>query len=93
MSTKADKAWMAAVAGAGCIACRRLGLGETPAEIHHIRSNGWGRSSDRESIALCPFHHRGQEGIHHLGVKAWERQFWPQRELLEATRAEIGVKA
>ncbi len=93
MSTKAARAWMSAVASLGCIVCRRLGLGETPAEVHHVRSNGWGRAGDLESIGLCPFHHRGQDGIHHIGTKAWERKFWPQRELLEATRQEIGVKA
>lgn len=92
MSTKAEKAWMSAVADLGCIVCRRLGLGETPPEIHHLRSNGWGKARDMESIGLCPFHHRGKEGIHQLGTKAWEQKYWTQRELLAQTRDEIGVK-
>lgn len=51
--------------------CRRLGLGETPATIHHIRA-GQGmsqRASHFETVPLCREHHQGDEGVHGLGRK------------------------
>lgn len=83
------QAHMGRVASLGCIVCRRLRLGTTPAEVHHLRKDGWGRASDFETMPLCFTHHRGADGIHHLGVKRWERRFWDQRELLEQTLAEL----
>jgi len=82
---------MGRVADLGCVVCRRLGLGETPAEVHHVRSNGWGRSSDFHTIPLCYPHHRGADGIHQIGVKAWEKRFWPQRDLLAGVLVELGL--
>lgn len=86
---------MGRVAALGCIVCRRLGLGPTPAEVHHLRDSlvGRRRSSDYETMPLCTLHHRGADGIHHLGVKAWERRYWPQRELLVQTLKELGAEA
>lgn len=82
---------MGRVAQLGCVVCRRLGLGPTPAEVHHLRENGWGKPSDYHTMPLCTLHHRGQDGIHHLGVKAWQRRYWPQRELLAQTLNELDV--
>src|SRR5690606_40356952 len=63
-ATKAERSYMSAQADAGCILCRHLGLGATPAEIHHLRHGvGAGqRNSHRMSIPLCPEHHRGATG-------------------------------
>lgn len=83
------KAYMGRVADMGCIVCRRLGFGFSPAEVHHLRGNGWGRASDFDTIPLCYPHHRGADGIHHLGVRAWERRFWTQAELLAKVRDEL----
>jgi hypothetical protein len=60
------RAWKNAVAGLGCGLCRRLGYGETPAELHHPRE-GVGkaqRASDWLVIPLCADHHRGSKGWH-----------------------------
>lgn len=62
----ADKRYMDRVARLGCALCNKLGHGETPAEIHHLRE-GQGmaqRASNFLVIGLCPTHHRGSEGIH-----------------------------
>ena len=62
----AAKRHLTRVAALGCALCRRIGLGETPAEIHHLRE-GQGmaqRGSDWLSIPLCPDHHRGPRGVH-----------------------------
>jgi hypothetical protein len=83
---------MGRVAALGCIVCRRLRLGDSPAEVHHIREGqGRQRASDFHTIPLCYPHHRGQDGIHHLGTKAWHRRFWPERELLAEVLADLGV--
>ena len=76
-ATKAEKAYMSQQADAGCILCRHLGLGESPAEIHHLRSGmGAGqRNSNMTSIPLCPEHHRGNTGYHGLGRRAFEREY------------------
>lgn len=62
----ADKSHLSRVASLGCGLCRRIGYGETPAEIHHPRE-GQGmaqRASNWLAIGLCPEHHRGPHGIH-----------------------------
>lgn len=60
------KAYKNRVADLGCILCRVMGLGQTPAQLHHVRE-GQGmaqRASDWLVIPLCPDHHTGTRGIH-----------------------------
>lgn len=73
----ASKRHLTRVAGLGCILCRHLGHGETPAEIHHLRE-GQGaaqRGSDFTAVPLCPLHHRGPDGLHGLGVKGFYTRY------------------
>jgi len=68
---------MGRVAEVGCILCRHLGYGQSPAEVHHIRA-GQGaaqRADDMLTVPLCPEHHRGGSGLHGLGTKAFERTY------------------
>lgn len=65
------------VAGLGCILCRHLGNGYTPAEIHHLRE-GQGmsqRASDWIVAPLCPEHHRGRTGVHGLGTRGFAMRY------------------
>ena len=66
MTTKAEKRWMDRVAGLGCVVCRNLDYGETPAVIHHIREGQGGaqRASNFLVVPLCPEHHQGKDSIH-----------------------------
>lgn len=76
-ATKSERQHMSAQSEAGCILCRFLGYGNTPAEIHHIR-HGMGagqRNSHLMTIPLCPEHHRGATGFHGLGRRAFERMY------------------
>lgn len=60
------KAWKSKVAGLGCVLCRHLYFGDTPATLHHVRE-GQGmsqRASDWLVIPLCKEHHQGSTGIH-----------------------------
>lgn len=65
------------VAEQGCILCQKLGYGQTPAQIHHIRE-GQGmsqRASDYLVIPLCREHHQGDSGIHGLGTRGFEARY------------------
>lgn len=81
------------VARLGCLVCYlKHGASETPAEIHHRRTGtGAGRrASDADVIPLCPHHHRGAEGIHGMGRKAWERWLGKTEvEMVELTREMV----
>ena len=83
---KSDSDHLERVASIGCIACRKIGYEDTPAEIHHIRDGkGKGqRANHREAIPLCPHHHRngGFGEAFHGGKNTWQERFGTERELL-----------
>ena len=90
-TTKQERVHMSAQAESGCILCRYLGYGDTPAEIHHLR-HGMGagqRNSNLMTIPLCPEHHRGATGFHGLGRRAFEREYGvTELELLDMSKKQ-----
>lgn len=94
MATKAEREHMTKVGRLGCIVCRNLRLGPTPAELHHPRHGaGMGRkASHMDVIPICPKHHRtGGYGIaFHAGKQAWEAAFGTEADLLAQVRRLIG---
>jgi hypothetical protein len=70
--TRAKK-HMGRVAELGCILCRHLDYGQTPAEVHHIYDTS--ERSDWLVVPLCPEHHRGKNGFHGMGQRAFERVY------------------
>ncbi|MEG1651985.1 MAG: Ref family recombination enhancement nuclease [Hafnia sp.] len=89
---KSDLDHMGRAASLGCVVCRNLGYGESPAEAHHIGNGTMGkRASNYETIPLCHAHHRtGGHGVAvHAGRKAFEAKYGTERELLEQTRREL----
>ena len=93
MATKEEKQWMSDIASLGCVVCRNQGYGESPAEVHHIRSGkGKGqRSSNLDSIPLCPAHHRtGGHGVaFHAGKSAFVDNFGDELSLLGQTINDV----
>ena len=93
MRTKADKQWLNDAASLGCVVCRNLGYGESPAEIHHLRTGcGLGqRSGHKKSIPLCHPHHRtGGHGVaFHAGSKVWQKKFGTELELHAQTVIDV----
>lgn len=91
-ATRDEKRYMGRVAELGCALCRHLGLGATPAELHHPR-NGTGmgnRASHMDVVPLCPEHHRGNTGIHGMGRKAFEREYGiTETELMNQTKQHL----
>ena len=94
--TKADNSYLSAIAQIGCIACLVQGTPGTPGEIHHIREGqGKGQRADhRESICLCPAHHRGtmhpQIPSIHMDKHKFIAEFGTEAELLQRTQKELG---
>lgn len=60
---------MGRVAALGCCVCRRLGHGDTPAEIHHIRESRITRS-DFLVLPVCREHHLGTHMSVHMRKRA-----------------------
>lgn len=75
--TSLIKQHMNKVADLGCVLCRHLDYGRSPAELHHPRDAAGGaqRASDWLVIPLCPEHHRGNSGLHGLGTKGFYTRY------------------
>ena len=69
----------------GCICCALQHVFRM-AQVHHL-VEGNKRLGHLYTLALCPEHHTGEEGLGWLSVhknkKAFEKRFGTQRELLE----------
>lgn len=93
---KAEREHMGVVAGLCCVVCRNLRLGDSPAEVHHVRylAGGGQRSGNLDTIPLCPLHHRlGGWGVaYHAGPEEFERRYGTEEALLEQTKRETGQK-
>jgi hypothetical protein len=91
-ATAKERRHMARVAAVGCVLCRHLGLGNTPACVHHIRA-GQGmseRASHFLTVALCPEHHQGDTGVHKLGRDFERRYKLDELDLLAMTLEAMG---
>lgn len=93
------KAYMDAVAGLGCLACRKLGLAGVPAQLHHPRASAGlsERGSDMEVYGLCPGHHTGQgQPLDFLSVhgnsRAFHAYFGTDEELSRCAR-ELAIRS
>ena len=92
--TKAEQAHKAALAELPCALCVRIHGDHAGGnvELHHRRTGGWGKGDYRTLTPLCVNHHRGREGIHHLGTKLWCREFGvTQEELLQWTLNQLSL--
>jgi hypothetical protein len=85
---KADKNHYDKLAQIGCVLCKHLGYGETPAHIHHIRRLGMKREN-APVIPLCPAHHTGNDGVHGMGKKAFAKRYGVTEEDLLAQTEEL----
>ena len=84
-TNKQERAYMGRVAELGCVIC-----GGIP-EIHHNTKNrGYGaKSSNYDIIPLAVRFHRGEEGIHHIGVKTWEDKYSDQDDLVKQVKLRL----
>lgn len=91
--TAAERRHMGRVAALDCILCDHLGLGATPAQVHHVRE-GQGmsqRASNYLTVALCQEHHLGGTGLHGLGTREFERRYkLTELDLLAMTISRLG---
>ena len=93
MTKSAASRHMGRVADNGCIVCKNIGNGWSPALVHHIRSGGTAgmgqKASDWLTYGLCPDHHQGDNGIHSIGTKKWQMIYGSEFELLAQCLEEI----
>ena len=79
----------------GCIVCKNHHHIFSPCCIHHLTGIKFRRAgkkaNDSHTIWLCPSHHQGRLGIHHMGMRAWEELFGTQESLLEQTNEAINA--
>lgn len=90
--TGAEKRYMGLVAALGCGVCRRLGLGKTPAIVHHQRTGqGWGRAPHYFTIPLCPPHHQFSGfGLHDMGRPQFAAMYgFSELDLVAETRSTL----
>lgn len=93
--TADEKAHKAALVELGCMVCRRLfGILDSPVELHHRRTGGWGKGDYRTLIPLCYEHHRGNAGVHGMGTKGFAKHYgFDQQDLLDDALALLEVSA
>lgn len=94
MTTSAEREHLGKVASLGCIVCRNLGLGKTPAEVHHLRAfAGTGqRAKHKQTIPLCAAHHRTGAGgaiAFHRAPGQFQATYGTETALLRQTEKEI----
>jgi len=88
-----DRQYLDCVANLGCVVCRNLGYGYSPAVIHHLRY-GQGIAQRAEhflTIPLCPTHHtQGGKGVaFHAGKQSFEALYGSELTLLGQTIKEV----
>lgn len=72
----------------GCLICRALGYGASPASAHHIFDTA--DRSDWLTVPLCHEHHQGGSGFHGLGERAFNRMYkTSETKLLAQTIKEL----
>lgn len=84
------QAYMRDIASLGCIVCRKIGRGKTPADAHHLLRGGR-QIDDRHTIPLCFPHHRSglntdEVVSRHPWRKEFEARYGSEEELLALTR-------
>jgi len=87
MTKKERKIRFETLAEYGCCICMR------PAEIHHLigyKYSSLGKKAiDQNTIPLCVDHHRGSQGIHHLGMRVWEEVYGTQEYHLNLINKKV----
>ena len=84
------------VAALPCCVCVRMGLGPTPAEVHHV-AEGSSKRSGFAVAPLCREHHQGATGFHVLKAPEFCRRYrvpWEKEEgLLVWTNEDLAKAA
>jgi predicted class III extradiol MEMO1 family dioxygenase len=93
-ATKEDKQRFQRLVELGCIVCFKCGYGYSQPEVHHVRFNASAGKKSKDTIPLCPQHHRigGYAVAYHAGKLAFEANYGTEQSLLEFTNKLLGCK-
>ncbi|WP_263079257.1 Ref family protein [Endozoicomonas sp. Mp262] len=78
-------------ASIGCLACEKMNMPGTPAQLHHPRA-GQGmaqRASDYDVIPLCREHHQGSVLSVHMTPVEFKFLFGTEQQLSDETRQRV----
>lgn len=92
--TVEEQAWMDDIVRIGCCVCVRTGLGETPASVHHMLTEGHRKIGHLFTIPLCYSHHQAELNnaqivSRHHWRREFERRYGTEAELLEWTQQRV----
>jgi hypothetical protein len=89
--TAAQKRRMGRVAALGCIACRNLSYGCSPALIHHCYAGRKGWRDHDLILPLCERHHATDylTGFHH-DTEGWQKIHGSEDDLMSQVRSLLG---
>ena len=88
--TKAEREWMDWIVSLGCIACRKDGITDSPASVHHL-VQGNRRLGHMFTLPLCPPHHQGdgrEVPSVHFSKRTFVARYGTELDLLAETWAE-----
>ena len=93
--TADEQSWMDDIVACGCLVCWMQKMGESSAEVHHLKE-GDRRKGHMFSIALCPPHHRSGAGegpfiSRHPYKARFERAYGTEADLLEMQKARVAT--
>ena len=75
-----------------CLICEQMGLGASPAHVHHVFDSA--ARSDFLTVPLCPAHHTGPDGFHGLGEREFNRRYkTTEADLLAITLEKLARAA
>lgn len=83
--TRAEREHMDRVAALGCIVCRNLSYGYSPAIIHHCYAGRKGWRDNMLILPLCPRHHNQPLTLNvaiHAGTRTWQKTYGTEAELM-----------
>ena len=83
--------YMGKVADLGCVVCRNLGHGPTPASVHHCFYGSGKRENHHLVLPLCPIHHQtGGVGVAlHADNKSFYALYGSEIQLLNQVIGEV----
>lgn len=92
--TKVEREWMNRITDYGCIACRKDGIHDSPASVHHI-VQGNRRMGHLFTLPLCYAHHQGGGlgGVPsvHQAKATFTKRYGSELELLAELQVQLGV--
>jgi hypothetical protein len=74
------------------LGCMAKGCSLKNPELHHCLTGAGGKKDHMKVIGLCPFHHRGEQGIHTLSRRIWQPIYGYEVDHLATVNQLLGIQ-